>query len=466
MPTTIAVGQSATLSWQTSNATTVTLNGATVSVDGALTVSPTTTTNYDLLADGVSRRLTLTVTPAPPPPPGEQAPGTWQKLVFPTQNIYQPLLGGDQNLTEGQPGAAYTNCPRPIQTNGAGIFRSYSGVLIANGDLLVMGGGHAGHPGNDLQTIDYVNAARTYPFVAECPPAYNPDGTPNSIWRGIRGGAVMTGGLSPTGKPWVQHMYMNHAWDSIRGRYLVINGNGLQAYTFPTAGKPEGEWTILAGTNKDVSEVVWGSAGGIIFDDVRDSVWLFVSTSGNGAARGIYEYRFDASGAVIVKRFVRAWPSTLNWNWAYNLITAMYAKERREAILVVTPSSTTTSNPRNRIWRFNLDSEAPPVWDQSWVPGTPQYDQVFATDDTRARLVTRLPGQTWLMLATGAWIQNDDDGGTWAWLAMPGAPNLAWWTFACDPDSVYCVGLSSRSSYGVPGTSSGGISDLWRYRRP
>jgi hypothetical protein len=117
-------------------------------VDDALTVTPTTTHAYDLLAHGVRRRITVTVTTtSPSPPPSwEQAPGTWQKLVFPVQTIYQPLLGGNSTLAEEAPGAAYTTCPRPIQTNGAGIVRSFSGALIANGKLLVNGGGHVGTP--------------------------------------------------------------------------------------------------------------------------------------------------------------------------------------------------------------------------------------------------------------------------------------------------------------------------------
>jgi hypothetical protein len=401
------------------------------------------------------------------PVAAEQAPGTWVKLVFPTATVFQPLLGGNQNIVQGQPGAAYTICPRPIQTNGAGIFRSYSGVLIANGDLWVNGGGHAGHPGNDLLLVDYLTAARVAPYAAECPPAYLADGTPNPVWRGIKGGAVATGGLSPTGKPWVQHMYMNHVWDPIRSRYLIVNGNGLMAYALPTAGHPEGQWSLLAGTNKYANEVTWGSSGGLIFDDVRDSLWLFVSASAKGAARGIYEYLFSADGHVIAKRYVRPWPATANYSWAFNLITALYAPERREAILMVTPSSTTSyTGPRNRIWRFDLDAASEPVWDPTWRPGMPQYDEVFAVDDTRARNVARLPGQTWLKLRTGAWIQEDAHGGAWRWLPMPGAPDLAWWTFACDLDSPYCVGLTTRSLYGIAGTSSGGVSDLWRYRRP
>jgi hypothetical protein len=43
---------------------------------------------------------------------------------------------------------------------------------------------------------------------------------------------------------------MNHDWDSVRGRYLVINGRGVMAYTLSTAAKPKGEWTILAGKDR------------------------------------------------------------------------------------------------------------------------------------------------------------------------------------------------------------------------
>ncbi len=71
-PTTITAGGSATLSWNTTNATSCTINGSSVSVDGSMTVSPTTTTTYTLTATGdggsVSQDVTVTVnavTPAP-----------------------------------------------------------------------------------------------------------------------------------------------------------------------------------------------------------------------------------------------------------------------------------------------------------------------------------------------------------------------------------------------------------------
>ncbi|NOY23482.1 MAG: hypothetical protein GXO70_08230, partial [Acidobacteria bacterium] len=69
-PTTITSGGSATLSWNTTNATSCTINGSSVAVDGTMTVSPTTTTTYTLTATGsggsVSQDVTVTVNAAAP----------------------------------------------------------------------------------------------------------------------------------------------------------------------------------------------------------------------------------------------------------------------------------------------------------------------------------------------------------------------------------------------------------------
>ena len=60
-PAAVMEGESADLSWETSHATVVTLNGEAVAADGTVIVSPLVTTVYDLVADGVSQRVTLTV---------------------------------------------------------------------------------------------------------------------------------------------------------------------------------------------------------------------------------------------------------------------------------------------------------------------------------------------------------------------------------------------------------------------
>jgi phospholipase C len=63
-PTTIMVGNSATLTWSTTNATTVTIDNGigTVAASGSTTVSPTTTTTYTLTATGSGGTVTATAT--------------------------------------------------------------------------------------------------------------------------------------------------------------------------------------------------------------------------------------------------------------------------------------------------------------------------------------------------------------------------------------------------------------------
>jgi peptidoglycan-associated lipoprotein len=73
-PTTIQGGQSASLTWQTSNATDVSIDGiGAVQANGSQSVSPSDSTTYHLTAKGAGgtqeATARLTVTQAPPPPP-------------------------------------------------------------------------------------------------------------------------------------------------------------------------------------------------------------------------------------------------------------------------------------------------------------------------------------------------------------------------------------------------------------
>jgi peptidoglycan-associated lipoprotein len=74
-PDTVQPGQSATLTWQTSNATDVSIDGiGAVQASGTQQVSPSQSTTYHLLAKGsggtqeATTRLTVTQAPPPPPP--------------------------------------------------------------------------------------------------------------------------------------------------------------------------------------------------------------------------------------------------------------------------------------------------------------------------------------------------------------------------------------------------------------
>jgi peptidoglycan-associated lipoprotein len=75
-PNSIQTGQSATLSWQTTNATDVSIDGiGAVQASGSQQVSPTDSTTYHLTAKGAggttdaTTRITVTQPPPPPPPP-------------------------------------------------------------------------------------------------------------------------------------------------------------------------------------------------------------------------------------------------------------------------------------------------------------------------------------------------------------------------------------------------------------
>jgi peptidoglycan-associated lipoprotein len=89
-PTTVQSGQSASLTWQTTNATDVSIDGiGAVQANGSQSVSPTDSTTYHLVAKGAggtqeaTARLTVTPPPPPPPPP---APSVTDEDLF-NQNI-------------------------------------------------------------------------------------------------------------------------------------------------------------------------------------------------------------------------------------------------------------------------------------------------------------------------------------------------------------------------------------------
>lgn len=73
-PASIQSGQSSTLSWTSANATSVTLDGVAVALNGSQVVSPTATKSYSLAASGAGGSVTtsanVTVTAPPPPPAG------------------------------------------------------------------------------------------------------------------------------------------------------------------------------------------------------------------------------------------------------------------------------------------------------------------------------------------------------------------------------------------------------------
>jgi peptidoglycan-associated lipoprotein len=99
-PNTIQAGQSATLSWQTTNASDVSIDGiGAVQPNGTQQVSPTDSTTYHLVAKGsggsqeATARITVTQAPPPPPPP---TPSATDEDLF-SQNIKDVYFDYDKS---------------------------------------------------------------------------------------------------------------------------------------------------------------------------------------------------------------------------------------------------------------------------------------------------------------------------------------------------------------------------------
>ncbi len=103
-PSSIQAGQSASLTWQTTNATDVTIDGiGAVQPNGSQSVSPTDSTTYHLTAKGAggsqdaTARLTVT---QPPPPPPAPAPTITDEDLF-NQNIKDVYFDYDKSDIRG-----------------------------------------------------------------------------------------------------------------------------------------------------------------------------------------------------------------------------------------------------------------------------------------------------------------------------------------------------------------------------
>jgi peptidoglycan-associated lipoprotein len=99
-PASIQAGQSASLTWQTTNATDVSIDGiGAVQANGSQSVSPTDSMSYHIVAKGaggsVDATARLTVASAPPPPPAA-ASGPSEEELF-SQNVKDIYFDYDQS---------------------------------------------------------------------------------------------------------------------------------------------------------------------------------------------------------------------------------------------------------------------------------------------------------------------------------------------------------------------------------
>jgi len=120
-PSSIQTGQSASLTWQTTNATDVSIDGiGAVQPNGSQSVSPSDSTTYHLTAKGAggsqeaTTRLTVTQPPAPPPPP---PPTVSDEELF-NQNIKDVYFDYDKaDIRSDQNGSVQADA-QFLQTHG------------------------------------------------------------------------------------------------------------------------------------------------------------------------------------------------------------------------------------------------------------------------------------------------------------------------------------------------------------
>lgn len=139
-PPTIQSGQSSTLSWSTTNATTVSISGAGAALpaNGSVSVSPSTTTSYSLLATGAGGTASATTTVTVEV--SETASGTLNRLRFAFGNVRRRAvspLAADRHvimLAKGAPDERFT-FPITASINDA----SFSEIDVIDGVLTLSG---------------------------------------------------------------------------------------------------------------------------------------------------------------------------------------------------------------------------------------------------------------------------------------------------------------------------------------
>jgi len=102
-PDTIQPGQSASLTWQTSNATDVSIDGiGAVQANGSQSVSPSASTTYHLVAKGAggSQEATARLTVTQPPPPPPTTPTVTDEDLF-NQNVKDVYFDYDKSDIRG-----------------------------------------------------------------------------------------------------------------------------------------------------------------------------------------------------------------------------------------------------------------------------------------------------------------------------------------------------------------------------
>jgi peptidoglycan-associated lipoprotein len=134
-PTVISAGDQVQLTWRTTDATSVSLDGANVPTTGVKTVTPTTTTTYRLEAhgDGGSADASATVTVNPPP-----------AIVVPSNT-----MTAEQEFAANVQDVFFDYDTDAIRTDAQATLSKDASYLVSHADVKVVIGGYCDERGSD-----------------------------------------------------------------------------------------------------------------------------------------------------------------------------------------------------------------------------------------------------------------------------------------------------------------------------
>jgi len=282
-PSTITQGSSATLSWNTTNATTVTIDQSIggVSGDGSRSVSPSTTTTYTLTANGDGGPVTQSVTVTVNVPqvsidsfgasPGTIADGESSTLSWNTSNASTVTIDNGVGTVSGDGSTSVSpssTTTYTITAEGAG------GPKTATATVIVMDPGSlhlkldcgTGSPVSGwVKGDDYVTDGSDYgslPTPSNLGGLSNP--APAGLYNSCRHGADHTYEIAvPNGTYHVRIHFNDHTDDSRNMTYKIEGATVLSNYDPPNAAEIKEYANTVVGDGGLTIQAIKGSGNDV-----------------------------------------------------------------------------------------------------------------------------------------------------------------------------------------------------------
>jgi len=344
---------------------------------------------------------------------------TWVKMTLPTTTKYVCHNFVDCTLQK---------------TISSPIGREFSGVAYGDGLIYYFGGGHGGHPGNDVEIYSVATNTWSQLTVPEGLPTIcltNPSADPACLIMG--GGGTTT--ITPQGKPYTEHMYQRSAYDPIRRWFISGCGSGTWAFDPATA-----RWTRLTPNLPPSSGI---ETKCMVFDPDAGTVLWFATTN---YATGVYA--FDYSTNTWVRR--SSIPSAVTWS---NIYTAYDSDQHKHLI----------SHGSAGFWFYDARSNS---WSQLTNVPMPKATSLSYDSMNKVFLLARgdeaggSPVEFWTFDGRTRWTQLTSTG------TLPIGP--AWWNplvYDAQDNVFFFVNLrySSTDGAGSGGNREGDV-ETWVYR--